>query len=82
MSQLIRREAICTLAGGVAALFGSTQIGQAASTDRPHDQQVVLATGTLTPDNVQGRKMVGFLETQVEGGQAFLSLVSRTQRTP
>jgi len=82
MSNIIRRDALCTLAGGVATMICGPSVAKAAAASATPDNQVTLATGTFTPSQADGRKLVGFLETGVEGGHAFCSLEQQSPENP
>ncbi len=92
MTRIIRRDAICTLAGAAATLLWGPQTGHAAlpsyspgsgpSQQAAAQQQAAMVTGTLTAEHREGRRLSGFLETGVYGGQALCSLVQQDEQNP
>jgi len=82
MSQLIRRDAICTMAGGFAALLSGSQQADAKRSQNQNANPLAIVTGTLIPESTCERKVTGFIETGIAGGQPICSLVDQDPQNP
>jgi hypothetical protein len=85
MGQIIRRDAMTLLAGtGAGATLGLS--GDRALTPEHRSTKIgteaAMVQGTLTPAHRQGRKLTGFVETGIPGGQVLCSLVDQDHGNP
>lgn len=79
MPKLIRRDAIRTLVGGTTTAF--LGLGSSAHADSHHPDSAIVQ-GTLTMENLHGRKMTGFLETGITNGHVLCTLVKQDPANP
>ncbi|WP_166820789.1 hypothetical protein [Thalassoroseus pseudoceratinae] len=82
MTEIIRREAIATLAGtgALASLLGRPHTAGASTSER--NSTVALVEGTLSTTHRKGRQLQGFIETGIRHGHVLCSLVRQDERNP
>ena len=84
MSRLIRREALTLFAGtSVGALLGiAGEFSHASGFPSQNSPGAAMLQGTLTSEHIDGRRMIGFLETGIENGHTLCTLVRQDDRNP
>ena len=82
MTNMIRREAIATLAstGALASMLGRPN--DVSASPEPSNSTAALVEGTLSAIHRVGRQLHGFIETGIHQGHVLCSLVRQDERNP